>query len=110
MSGWKNLFKPVEMPDKNDPKYKETYEKETAAGQKFAEVVGITRLAAILQSWSNANKKLFLAIAFGFVIILFILNMIRIVRTISQSSRKSVAVERVDKALSNRSYRGTPIK
>ena len=100
---WKNLFKRIEMPDKNDPKYRDTYEQEVAAGEKFAEVVGIKWLAGHLQSWGSANKKLFLALAFGFVILLFILNLVRIVRVANSPSRKAVAVERVDGAINKKS-------
>ena len=96
---WKNIFKRIEMPDKNDPKYRETYEQQVAAGEKFAEVVGIKWLAGHLQSWGSANKKLFLALAFGFVILLFILNLVRIVRVAKSPARKAVAVERVEGAI-----------
>lgn len=99
---WNNLFKPVDMPDKNDPKYRETYEQQAAAGEKFAEVVGIKKLAGYLQSWGSNNKKLFLGLAFGFVILLFILNVIRIVRVANRPERKATAVHRVDKALQQR--------
>lgn len=100
--GWKKLFKPVDMPDKNDPRYRETYEQQTAAGAKFAEVVGIKKLAGHLQSWGSSNKKLFLGLAFGFVILLFILNVIRIVLIVNRPERQATAVQRVDKALKQR--------
>ena len=99
---WKKLFKPVEMPDKNDPKYRETYKEQVAAGEKFAEVLGIKKLAGYLQSWGSSNKKLFLGLAFGFVILLFILNVIRIARVVNRPERKAIAVERVDQALQQR--------
>ena len=99
---WKKLFTPVDMPDKNDPKYRETYEQQTAAGEKFAEVVGIKKLAGHLQSWGSSNKKLFLGLAFGFVILLFILNVIRIVQVVNRPERKATAAQRVDKALHQR--------
>ncbi len=103
---WKRLFKPVEMPDKNDPKYRETYEKQVAAGKKFAEVVGIRWLAGHLQRWGSQNKKLFLCLTFGFVILLFILNVIRVVRVSGGHSRKAVATERVERALEKRQNQG----
>ena len=35
--GWKKMIFGEKMPDKNDPKYKERYEKEVAAGRKAVE-------------------------------------------------------------------------
>lgn len=101
---WSKLFKPVEMPDKDDPKYKETYEREVAAGEKFAQVVGITWLAKHLQRLGSAHKKLFLGLAFGFVILLFILNVVRMIRVSSGQHRRAVAVERIDNALEKRHH------
>jgi conjugative transposon TraK protein len=34
--GWKKMIMGEQMPDKNDPKYKERYEREVSAGRKFA--------------------------------------------------------------------------
>ena len=34
--GWKKLIIGEKMPDKNDPKYTERYEKEVSAGRKWA--------------------------------------------------------------------------
>ena len=53
------------MPDKGDPKYKERYEKEVAAGRKFAKAARLDRLAADVQTFANGHKKLFLAHVFG---------------------------------------------
>ena len=35
--GWKRLIVGEPMPDKNDPKYKERYEREVEAGKRFAD-------------------------------------------------------------------------
>ena len=37
---WKKMFTGEPMPDKNDPRYKERYEREVEAGRKFAEKSG----------------------------------------------------------------------
>ena len=47
-----------DMPDKNDPKYKKRYEKEVAAGRKFAKTARIDRAAAKVQGFANAHKTL----------------------------------------------------
>ena len=69
-----------DMPDKNDPKYKKRYEKEVAAGRKFAKTARIDRAAAKVQGFANAHKTLFLVIVFGFVATCFGINIYRMVR------------------------------
>ena len=56
--GWKRLIIGEPMPDKNDPKYKERYERE---------VEGISWGAKRLQEVGQEHKMAFLAIVFGFV-------------------------------------------
>ena len=43
--GWKKFFLGEPMPDKNDPKYRERYEREVKAGRVFADKTGISWLA-----------------------------------------------------------------
>ena len=62
------------MPDKNDPKYKERYEREVEAGRKFAEKIKLPWLFGKIQLWANDNRKAFLVIVFGIVIGCFALN------------------------------------
>lgn len=90
-----------EMPDKNDPRYKEQYEREVAAGQKFAEKTKLTYLFARIQEWANDNRKAFLIIVFGLTISLFAWNIINMVRyyNASQQQKPKTAVERAEKAL-----------
>ena len=45
------------MPDKNDPKYKERYEREVEAGRKFAEKIKLPWLFGKIQLWANDNRK-----------------------------------------------------
>lgn len=40
------------MPDKDDPKYKERYEREVKAGRKFAETLHIDKFAASIQRFA----------------------------------------------------------
>lgn len=86
------------MPDKNDPKYKERYEKDVEAGRKFAEKTRLTWLFMKLQLWANDNKKAFLVIVFGIVISLFALNIINMVSAYKTNTHKT-AVEKVDTEL-----------
>lgn len=89
------------MPDKNDPKYKERYEKEVEAGRKFAEKAKLGWLVAKIQLWANDNRKAFLVIVFGIVIGCFALNIFNMVRAYNhtRSGRSGTAVEKVDSAL-----------
>lgn len=103
MGGWKRLIFGEKMPDKNDPQYKERYEREVAAGRKFADATGISWCARKLQEWGQSHKVTFLALVFGFVIICFIWNVVQLVSTYHHSGTpRAVAVERVDSAMHHR--------
>ena len=99
---WKKFFVGEPMPDKNDPKYRERYEREVATGRRFADAVGISWLCRQLQSYGKAHKVTFLVVTFGFVILCFVFNVFRLVRTFSSYTGRAVAVERVDSAMSHR--------
>lgn len=101
--GWKKIIVGEPMPDKNDPKYKERYEREVNAGRKFASACGISWAAKHIQSWGQSHKVAFLIIVFGFVIVCFFINTFRMVNTYRYSvPQKAVAVERLDSALNER--------
>ena len=72
--GWKKLIFGEKMPDKDDPKYKDRYEKEVETGKKFARITRIDKVAASLQRFANEHRNLFLAIVFGIVICCFTFN------------------------------------
>lgn len=101
---WKRFIIGESMPDKDDPKYKARYEREVAAGRRFAQKSGISCLARFLQSWGQSHRAAFVAIVFGFVIVCFLVNMFRLVRVYQRggAAPKAVAVERVDSALQER--------
>ena len=83
-----------EMPDKNDPKYRERYEKEVAAGRKFAKTTRIDRVAAKVQGFANAHRTLFLVIVFGFVATCFGINIYRMARYYGHRTEAASAIER----------------
>ena len=89
------------MPDKNDPRYKEQYEQEVEAGRKFANKTKLTLLVMKIQSWANVHRVGFLKIVFGFIICLFVLNIINMIRyyKASQNVPHRTVVEQVDQAL-----------
>ncbi len=100
---WKKFFVGEPMPDKNDPKYQERYKREYEAGKKFAEKSGIAWLAGVIQKKGQEHKIGFLVIAFGFVLICFIINSVRLFSAYQRGDhRQAVAVERVDSAMKYR--------
>ena len=68
IKGFRRMLFGEKMPDKNDPKYKDRYEREVSAGRKFAQATRIDKAAAKVQGFANAHRILFLVIVFGFAI------------------------------------------
>ena len=44
---WKKMIFGEKMPDKDDPKYKERYEREVAAGRKAARLLRLDKAAVV---------------------------------------------------------------
>ena len=99
MGNLKKMLFGDKMPDKNDPQYRERYEKEVGAGRKFAKSMRIDRLAVCIQSFANSHRRTFLCLVFGFVILSFGFNMYRIVHAGSTSHDKAAATERQEQML-----------
>ena len=74
IKGFKRMLFGEKMPDKDDPQYKERYEREVQAGHKFAKATRIDQAAAKVQGFANAHRTLFLVIVFTFVIGAFAWN------------------------------------
>lgn len=104
IKGIRRMLVGEEMPDKNDPKYKERYEKEVAAGRRFAKTTRIDRAAAKVQGFANAHKTLFLVIVFGFVAICFGFNIYRMARYYSHQQTTRTATEIQDSVLKARHH------
>ena len=77
--GWKKLIIGEKMPDKNDPKYTERYEKEVSAGRKWARFLKIDKAAGYAQCFACQHPKVFLTLVFGIVIGCLTLNICRMV-------------------------------
>ena len=78
--GFRRMLFGEKMPDKNDPQYKERYERDVNAGRKFAQATRLDKLAAKIQGFANRNKILFLVMVFGFVIGTFTFNIYRLTK------------------------------
>ena len=89
---WKKMFIGEKMPDKDDPKYREQYEQEVAAGRKFAQLTKIDKLAGKIQAFALNHKKAFLMIVFGFILASFGLNVYRIGKVYSLQKSPSTEV------------------
>ena len=96
----KKMFVGEKMPDKNDPKYRERYEREVNYGRRFADKTGISWMARKLQHIADNHRYGFLIVVFGIVLLCFVFNICRMVNSYKAGvGRKGVAVERVDSAL-----------
>lgn len=100
--GWSKLFKGEPMPDKNDPKYKERYERDYNAGSKFARMTGLTWLGQKIVGFANAHKRLYLVLVLGFGILVFLVQVCRISMNYMDGGTYVPVTERVDSALHNR--------
>ena len=68
MGKWKNIILGEKMPDKDDPKYREKYEKDVEAGRKFARATRIDRLAGHVQRFAEKHRGVFLGIVMAIVL------------------------------------------
>lgn len=85
--GWKKLIFGEKMPDKDDPKYKERYEKEVEAGRKTCRFLRLDKAAAAIQRFANGNPKFFLTLIFSVVIFCFSYNIWTICRVMGNSDK-----------------------
>ena len=90
------------MPDKDDPKYKERYEREVKAGRKFAETLHIDKFAASIQRFADRHRTAFLVIVFGFVVGSFVWNIYRLAVVYNHKPNQRTATEMQDSLLRQR--------
>ena len=74
MGKWKNIILGEKMPDKDDPKYRDKYEKDVEAGRRFARRTGIDRLVGHVQRFADRHSGLFLGIVLAIVLGCFVIN------------------------------------
>ena len=100
--GWKKMLVGEKMPDKDDPKYRQRYEKEVKAGRKFAKTMKRDLLAGKVQLFAHDHKRLFLSLVFGFIILSFGLNIYRMAVVYSHQQSRQSATERQEQMLRQR--------
>lgn len=108
--GWKKLIMGEKMPDKNDPRYRERYEKEVSAGRKVARFLKIDKAAAATQRFADRWPKLFLGIVFGIVIFCFVLNVYRLSQVATKANDYQTAVEKQERIYKERRQSQPQIK
>lgn len=95
--GWKKLIMGEKMPSKDDPEYRERYEKEVNAGRRVARWLKIDRAAAAVQRFADRWPRVFLAIVFGTVVFCFALNAYRLVQVSMHAYDPPTAVEKQER-------------
>ena len=102
IKGFRRMLFGEKMPDRNDPKYKERYERDVDAGRRFARATRIDKAAAKVQVFANLNRKLFLVIVFGFVIGGLAWNVYRLTVVYRHQPARRTATEVQDSVLRER--------
>ena len=102
IKGFRRMLFGEKMPDKNDPQYKERYERDVTVGRKFAKATRIDKVAAKVQGFANVHKTLFLVIVFSFVIGSFAWNVYRLMVVYRHNPVQRTATEMQDSVLRER--------
>ena len=90
------------MPEKDDPEYKERYQRDFESGSKFARALKLDVLVGYVQRFASSHSKLFLAIIFIFVLVSLAVNLYRISTAVQYRSRPVNAIERQEQELNKR--------
>lgn len=102
IKGFRRMLFGEKMPDKNDPQYKERYERDVEAGRKFAKATRIDKAAAKVQGFANMHRNLFLFIVFAFVLGGLVWNIFRISVMYRHQPVQRTATEMQDSVLKER--------
>lgn len=102
IKGFRRMLFGEKMPDKNDPQYKERYERDVEAGRKFAKATRTDKAAAKVQGFANMHRNLFLFIVFAFVLGGLVWNIYRISVVYRHQPVQRTATEMQDSVLKER--------
>ena len=102
IKGFKRMLFGEKMPDKDDPQYKERYEREVQAGHKFAKATRIDKAAAKVQGFADMHRRLFLAIVFGFIVSALAWNIYRLTVVYRHQPARRTATEIQDSVFRER--------
>ena len=93
--GWRKLIFGEKMPDKDDPKYKERYEREVEAGRKTCRFLRLDKAAAAIQRFATGNPKFFLTLIFSVVVFCFSYNIWTVYRVLNSSHKEQPTATQV---------------
>ena len=99
IKGFRRMLFGEKMPDKNDPQYKERYERDVEAGRRFARATRIDKAAARVQRFADMHRTLFLAIVLGFVAAALAWNIYRLAVVYRHQPPTRTATEMQDSVL-----------
>lgn len=102
IKGFRRMLLGEKMPDRNDPQYRERYERDVKAGRKFAKATRIDKVAAKVQGFANIHRTLFLVIVFAFVIGGLAWNVYRLTVVYRHNPVRRTATEMQDSVLRQR--------
>jgi hypothetical protein len=78
MGKWKKIIFGEKMPDKNDPQYKERYDREVNAGRKFCSWLKLDKAACGVQGYASRHPKRFMAMVVTIILMVLTMNIYRI--------------------------------
>ena len=104
MGNFKKMILGEEMPDKDDPKYKEKYEKDVEAVRKFAQVTRIDKGVGYIQRFASRHRTLFLIIVFGFVISCLAFNIYNMVKAYNTQQEQKTLRQLMRQPIRSRLY------
>lgn len=103
IKGFRRMLFGEKMPDKNDPKYNERYERERGCRATLRQSDHVsTRAVAKVQGFANAHRTLFLVIVFGFAICGLTWNIYRLTVVYCHHPVRRTATEMQDSVLRER--------
>ena len=100
MGKWKNIILGEKMPNKDDPKYREKYEKDVEAGRRFARVTRIDRLAGHVQRFAEKHRGVFLGIVMAIVLGCLAVNIYHFTRAYRAHREQKVSSQEASRMLS----------
>jgi len=90
------------VPDKDNPDYKERYEREFNAGGRFARMLKLDVLARHVQYFANNHRMLFLVLVFAFVLISLGVNLYRMSTAVRYRYHPSSVIELQEQEMNKR--------
>lgn len=108
--GFRRLLFGDKEPDINDPKVRARYEREVAAGRRFARFAHLDKAAAKVQQFALDHTKAFLIIVFGFIGLSFSMNIVKMAVVYNNQREYKSAMAMQDSVMKKRGITTYKIK